>query len=93
MNSNNRSGTVNARGSPGDRAYCNVLTEVQGNSSCNYFQGNRHRPVGLPLHTELKVCGGISSESDMKEKKENIAPGNVDDGVDIEELIRRLTGQ
>ncbi|KAF3905034.1 hypothetical protein AA313_de0205288 [Arthrobotrys entomopaga] len=93
MNSNNRSGKADTRGNQGDRADCDVLTEVQANSSRNHLQGNRHRPIGLPLQTELKVCGGNNSESDFKEKKENVAPGNAENGVDIEELIRRLTGQ
>ncbi|KAK6329654.1 hypothetical protein TWF730_006201 [Orbilia blumenaviensis] len=66
-----------------------VLAEVSDNSQTIY-RGPR-RPLGLPLQTDLKVCGGSQIE-DEKPKKENINPVNSDGGIDIEELIRRLTG-
>ncbi|KAF3291436.1 hypothetical protein TWF970_000649 [Orbilia oligospora] len=83
---NTTDGTCNSTQTP--LPICSILTEVLGNPQ-NFYRCPR-RPAGLPLQTTLKVCG--TQTDDEKAKQENINPANPNSGVDIEELIRRLTG-
>ncbi|KAF3941774.1 hypothetical protein ABW19_dt0203414 [Dactylella cylindrospora] len=66
-----------------DPPLASALKEISGNSRDP--SRSTRPPSGLPLKTELKVCG------DQISRKENDLPASVDGVVDIEELIRRLT--
>ncbi|KAK6332290.1 hypothetical protein TWF696_003010 [Orbilia brochopaga] len=69
---------------------CKTLSDVSSSSWA--FQNTTRRPPELPLQTELKVCGAEKSEPEPH-KNENTAPANTNLEMDIEELIRQITGQ